>query len=103
MGVRHFTLRPPGGNVSRMPDSLYSPRRPLPRHSGQSSARDGITTSSASSEEVEAENRISDVSALRRVETRIHDSRSATNRSTRVLSRTNEAVIASKFYDPVVL
>src|SRR5689334_5768129 len=64
MGARHFTLRPPAGNVSRMPDSWYTPRRPFPRHSGQSPAKDGITRRNANKDEAEARNRMVDVNAL---------------------------------------
>src|SRR5260370_33991778 len=38
MGVRHLTASPCLGNASRMPVSFQTPRRPRPRHSGQSSA-----------------------------------------------------------------
>src|SRR5205809_228588 len=41
MGVRQATVSPCGGKLSTIPDSFHRPRRPLPRHSGQSSARTG--------------------------------------------------------------
>src|SRR5262245_17379131 len=41
MGVRQATVNPFSGNLSNMPDSVQIPIRPLPRHSGQSSAKAG--------------------------------------------------------------
>ena len=37
-GVRQRIFRPSAGNVSTIPVSFQTPRRSLPRHSGQSSA-----------------------------------------------------------------
>ena len=39
-GARHRTGRPSAGNGFRMPLSCQTPSRPLPRHCGQSSARE---------------------------------------------------------------
>src|SRR5689334_14566825 len=61
MGVRHFTLRPAAGKESRTPDSLYSPRRPAPRHSGQSSAKDEVASRITNQGDVEAGSRIVDL------------------------------------------
>src|SRR5450432_2138024 len=47
IGVRHSMARPDFGNVSMTPDSSQTPRRPLPRHSGQSSARSWKAESAA--------------------------------------------------------
>src|SRR2546426_110340 len=54
MGVRHSIFNPPSGNFSTMPVSFQTPSRPLPRHSGQSSAREAGAASAREMKESRA-------------------------------------------------